>query len=281
MQPVTHPHWTRYHKAKRLAWDPQDLNLTPDQHDWERLSEEERDGLVRAAAMFLVGEEAVAGELAPLLVALRRRPGQEGACAFLASQIWEETKHAEFFTRWLDEVAGLPEGASYTGPSHGALFERVLPETLQAVLDDGSDAALVRAVTTYHVFVEGTLAETGYHGFYRILEERGIMPGLLEGIRLVQRDEARHIAFGIDVLREAFARDAALREVMEETAERLFPLVLGTLEDYFAPYGGEANPFGLTATELMTFASGQLAKRQAALERIEPAADARGWGEEV
>jgi ribonucleoside-diphosphate reductase beta chain len=273
------PHWLRYHKAKRLGWDPQDLNLLPDRRDWEALSEEERDATVRACAMFLGGEEAVASDLAPMLVALRRRPDQEAACAFLAAQIWEETKHAEFFRRWLDEVAGAPDVSAYTGPSHAALFEDALPAAMDALLTDGSDAALVRAVTTYHVFVEGTLAETGYHGFYSIFERRGIMPGLVEGIRLVQRDEARHVAFGLDLLRECFERDPALRETMEETAEDVLPLVIGTLADYFAPYGGEANPFGLTATEMLEHASRQFAKRQAVLERgADAEASAEGWG---
>lgn len=30
--------------------------------------------------------------------------------------------------------------------------------------------------------------------------------------------------------------------MMEEEAEALFPLVVGMLGDYFAPYGGEQNP---------------------------------------
>ncbi len=260
-------HWTRYHKAKKLAWDPQTLGLDQDRRDWEAFDDDERDATIRACALFLGGEEAVASDLAPLLVALRRKPEQEAACAFLASQVWEETKHAEFFRRWLGEVAGNPGLSAYTGASHAALFERVLPERLDAVLTDASDEALVRALTTYHLFVEGTLAETGYHGFYQIFERRGILPGLVEGIRLVQRDEARHIAFGIDLLREAFERDGALREVLEDEAEVLFPLVVGVLGDYFAPYGGECDPFGLTATELLTFASAQLGKRQAALDR--------------
>jgi ribonucleoside-diphosphate reductase beta chain len=271
------PHWIRYQKAKRLGWDPQDVILIADRRDWEALTDDERDATARACAMFLGGEEAVAGELAPMLVALRRRRDQDSACAFLASQIWEETKHAEFFRRWLDDVTGSPDLESYTGASHAALFEDVLPRRLDALLTDASDEALVRAVTTYHIFIEGALAETGYHGFYSIFESRGTMPGLVEGIRLVQRDEARHIAFGIDLLRECFARDPALRDVMEEEAETLLPLVVGTLADYFAPYGGEANPFGLTATEMLTFASSQMAKRQHALERSEPEADARGW----
>ncbi|MEM1042704.1 MAG: ribonucleotide-diphosphate reductase subunit beta [Bacteroidota bacterium] len=261
-------HWRRYQKAKKLAWNPQHIDLDQDIHDWEGLTAAERDATIRACALFLGGEEAVASDLAPLFVALRRRPGQDAACAFLASQIWEETKHAEFFRRWLTEVAGDVDLDAYTGPSHAELFERVLPQRLDAVLSDGSDRAIVRAVTTYHVFIEGMLAETGYHGFYEIFESRGIMPGLVEGIRLVQRDEARHVAFGLDVLGDAFGRDAALREVMEAEAEALFDLVVGTLGDYFAPYGGETDPFGLTATDLLMFASTQLGKRQAVLERV-------------
>jgi ribonucleoside-diphosphate reductase beta chain len=261
------PHWTRYHKAKKLAWDPQHIDLDPDRRDWDALDAERRDATLRACALFLGGEEAVASDLAPMLIALRNRPGHEAACAFLASQIWEETKHAEFFRRWLGTVAGDVDAGAYDGPSSTALFDEHLPRALDALLIDGSDEALVRAVTTYHLFIEGTLAETGYHGFYSIFERRGIMPGLVEGIRLVQRDEARHIAFGIDVLREAFERDAGLRDVMDDEAEALFPLVVGTLGDYFAPYGGEENPFGLTATEMLEYASSQLGKRQAALER--------------
>ncbi len=260
-------HWARYHKAKKLAWDPQAIDLDQDHRDWAALNEEERDATIRACALFLGGEEAVASDLAPLLVALRRREGQDAACAFLASQIWEETKHAEFFRRWLAEIAGDVDLDAYTGPSHTELFDRVLPDRLDTVLTDASDEALVRAVTTYHLFVEGTLAETGYHGFYEIFERRGILPGLVEGIRLVQRDEARHVAFGIDMLREAFEQDGDLRDVLEVEAEMLFPLVVGVLGDYFAPYGGEQDPFGLTATELLMFASAQFGKRQAALER--------------
>ena len=270
---ATNPHWTRYHKAKKLAWDPQSVDLTQDRRDWDALDDERRDATVRACALFLGGEEAVASDLAPMLIALRKQSGQDAACAFLASQIWEETKHAEFFRRWIDDVADDVDLTAHTGPAHHRLFEEVLPATLDTLLTDESDEALVRAVTTYHLFIEGTLAETGYHGFYSIFESRGIMPGLVEGIRLVQRDEARHIAFGIDVLRDLFGRDPGLRDVMDETAETLFPLVVGTLADYFAPYGGEENPFGLTATEMLTFASTQLAKRQAALERGTPLAN--------
>ncbi|MEM8558009.1 MAG: ribonucleotide-diphosphate reductase subunit beta [Bacteroidota bacterium] len=257
-------HWTRYQKAKKLAWDPQHFDLTQDQADWAQLDETERAGVLGAVALFLGGEEAVAADLAPLLVRLRRRPEYETACYFLASQIWEEAKHAEFFSRWLREVAGNPDLEAYASANATRLFDKVLPTNLDAVLTDESDEALVRAITTYHVVIEGMLAESGYHGFYRSFEANGILPGLVQGIRHIQRDEARHIAFGLDLLRGAFARSPETRDVFEATIEAHFDTALGIVADYFAPFG-EANPFGLTAMEQLEFAATQLTKRQAAL----------------
>mgnify|MGYP001801611401 FL=1 len=95
----------------------------------------------------------------------------------------------------------------------------MLPTNLDAVLTDESDEALVRAITTYHVVIEGMLAESGYHGFYRSFEANEILPGLVKGIRHIQRDEARHIAFGLDLLRAAFQRSPNTRAVCEETIE--------------------------------------------------------------
>ena len=266
--PFAAAHRRRYQKAKTLSWDPAAFDLEQDKADWAAFSDEQRDAALRACALFLGGEEAVAGDLAPLLVALRKRPGQEAACAFLASQLWEEAKHAEFFSRWIGEVAGSPDLTPYASQPHAELFERRLPAALDRLLADRSDEALVRAVTTYHVIIEGALAEAGYHGFYTCFQENGVLPGLVAGIQHVQRDEARHIAFGIDLLRERFAEDPALAETMEEEAEALFDLVVGILADYFAPYGGAENPFGLRADTIMLFAGNQLAKRMAALERI-------------
>jgi ribonucleoside-diphosphate reductase beta chain len=265
--PFAAAHRRRYQKAKALAWDPAAFDLEQDKADWAAFSDEERDAALRACALFLGGEEAVAGDLAPLMVALRKRPGNEAACAFLASQLWEEAKHAEFFERWITEVAGAPDLAPYASEPHAALFEQRLPEALDRLLTDRSDEALVRAVATYHVLIEGTLAEAGYHGFYTCFKENDVLPGLVAGIEHVQRDEARHIAFGLDLLRERFAENPALAGILEEEAEAIFDLVVGILADYFAPYGGAENPFGLRADDIMLFAGNQLGKRMAVLER--------------
>jgi ribonucleoside-diphosphate reductase beta chain len=256
-------HWQRYQKAKKLTWDPRDVDLEQDRRDWAAMSHDERSGALRACRMFLGGEEAVASDLAPLLIALRKRDAGQDRQFFLVSQLWDEARHAELFARWIEEVAGGDDDSGH-GDAHRQLFEEVLPQTLDALLTDDSDEALVRAVTTYHVIIEGTLAETGYNGFYRSRKDNDVLPGLVQGIELVQRDEARHVAFGIDLLRETFVSSPEARAVMDETAAGQFPLVMGILGDYFEPYG-DVNPFGLTMESMLEFAQSQFMKRYAAL----------------
>jgi len=65
---------------------------------------------------------------------------------------------------------------------------------MNALLSDDSPRALANALTTYNIVVEGVLAETGYHYYRQIAEMQGIFPGLLEGIRLIARDESRLLA---------------------------------------------------------------------------------------
>jgi ribonucleoside-diphosphate reductase beta chain len=61
-------------------------------------------------------------------------------------------------------------------------------------------------VTVYHLVVEGVIAITGQDLLTNYCEERGVLPGLLEGIRNVTQDEHRHIAYGVWYLRSQ-ARD--------------------------------------------------------------------------
>lgn len=261
------PDRMRFLKAQKLHWHADAIDLTDDAAQWATFSERERDSILRACAMFFAGEQAVATDLVPLLAALRRRGGYDDACTFLISQLWDEARHVAFFERWLHTVTGSAPPPLADAPNHALLFGTLLPTALDRLDTDTSPEALVAAVTTYHVIVEGMLAESGYHGFYRCFRERGVLPGLVAGIELVQRDEARHIAFGLDLLGTWLDDAPALRAVFDREAGTLVPTVLGVLADYFVPYG-DANPFGLTMTEVLDEASRQFSRRLAALPAL-------------
>jgi ribonucleoside-diphosphate reductase beta chain len=258
-----------YHKAKKLAWDPQAIDWTQDQADWARLSDRERSLLTQAVALFLGGEESVTHDLAPLLIALRRGGGTLEDEMFVASQLFDEARHVELFDAVSRHVFGHPaDAAAVAGPSYRALFAE-LTAALDALLADHSLAAQARAVASYHMIIEGVLAETGYHGIFTALGKRGLMPGLRRGLEYVQRDEARHIAFGLHLLGRAIKTEPALWESINERMDELLPLSHGVFLELIDPWLPDI-PFDLDLGALLDYASGQFGARLAALERALP-----------
>ncbi|GIV96832.1 MAG: hypothetical protein KatS3mg057_1489 [Herpetosiphonaceae bacterium] len=144
-----------------------------------------------------------------------------------------------------------------------------LPQALQHLLVDPSPAAQARASATYNMIVEGTLAETGYHAFFAMLERNDLLPGLRQGIALLKRDESRHIAYGVYLLSRLVAAEPQLWAVIESTMQELFIPAIGIIGDAFACY--DPVPFGLIENDFIDYAVSQFNKRY---ERIERAAGA-------
>ncbi len=256
-----------YHQAKRLHWNPRDLDFSQDHADWSTLGERERDGTLQLCTLFLVGEEAVTHDLAPLLIGLRRRGGHTEDEIFLATQLYEEAKHTEFFDRWLGEVPqALPSYADFLTPSYHALFLEKLPRTLDACLGDPSPLTLARACVVYHMIIEGVLAETGYHIFAQAMRTRGLFPGLLEGVTRVQQDEARHIAFGLHLIHTLVQQEPDIWPVLVTTLNDGLMLATGALAEAFAHWGDNV-PFNLSPNDAIEFAARQFSKRLIALQR--------------
>jgi ribonucleoside-diphosphate reductase beta chain len=256
-----------YHKAKELIWDPRTISLSQDQKDWAAMTTEQQEVLLLLCSLFHIGEEAIAHDLAPLLIAVRRSGAYFEDEMFLTTQLFEEAKHVEWFDRWFDEVVKRPvEMSSFLGERYRAIFYDELPKALNRLLTDHSLQAQAEAVATYHMIIEGVLAETGYHGFVRALKERNLMPGLVTGIRYVQQDEARHIAFGIYLLQRLVREDRALWDVIQQRLNALLPVVIGLIQDIFSRYGNQM-PFGLDVTEFVNYAARQYGFRVDAIER--------------
>jgi ribonucleoside-diphosphate reductase beta chain len=256
-----------FEKAKRLGiWNPSDIDLSQDRRDWQRLADDEQDILLRLGALFQAGEEAVTLDLLPLIMVV----AQEGRLEeemFLTTFLWEEAKHVDFFSRFFGEVAGAPADLSrYHSASYRALFHEALPTAMNRLLADPSPAAQVRASVTYNMVTEGVLAETGYHGYFTVLQRNGLMPGQVRGIQLLKQDESRHIAYGIYLISRLIAVAPGLWQVAEDTMNELLPLAMDIIGDAFEPY--DPVPFGLSPADFTDFAISQFQKR---LERLEKA----------
>jgi ribonucleoside-diphosphate reductase beta chain len=256
-----------FEKAKRYGiWNPSDFDLTQDRQHWLGLADEERDLLLRLTSQFVSGEEAVTLDLLPLIMTI----AQEGRLEeemFLTTFLWEEAKHTDFFQRLLHDVCGLDSSADlarYHTSSYSLIFYEALPTALNRLLTDQSPQAQLIASVTYNMIVEGVLAETGYHGYFSVLQRHHIMPATVAAVQKTKQDESRHIAYGIYLISRLVAEHPHLWEVVEETMNTLLMPAMGIVQENFAAY--DPIPFGLTLEEFTGFAMMQFQKRMGRIQ---------------
>jgi ribonucleotide reductase beta subunit family protein with ferritin-like domain len=83
-------------------WSATKIDFSVDKDHWHsRLTAKQREAALWTYAMFLVGEEAVARTLTPVLDAASEYPQS----IFLTTQIVDEARHHVFFDRFMREVA--------------------------------------------------------------------------------------------------------------------------------------------------------------------------------
>jgi ribonucleoside-diphosphate reductase beta chain len=256
-----------FEKAKRDGiWNPAEIDLEQDRLDWIGLTAVERDLLLRLTALFQAGEEAVTLDLLPLMRSVARE-GRIEEEIYLTSFLWEEAKHVELFRRFLDGVADERGDLShYLSESYRRLVGDELGGALDRLERDPSPVAQAEASVTYNMIVEGVLAETGYHGYFTVLERIGILPGMKQGVALLKRDESRHIAYGVYLLSRLVAEHGEpVWTAIERRFETLLPLALGVVGEAFSAY--ETVPFDLSADDFLSFATTQFQRRYQRIER--------------
>lgn len=226
--------WKLWEKAKKLMWDPADLDFSKDVEQWNAFSFEQKLGVIQLARGFMVGEEGVTLDILPLVLAMSDE-GRTEETMFLTTFVFEEAKHVDFFRRWFDAVgvdfaevdqivfARLRDRGIEppSDESRNPMFQIILPKVMRRLLVDRSSQALLDAAVTYNQFVEGCLAIAGYRLWSGMFAQFGVMPGLQEGLSLVQRDERRHIAYGTYLCRRLISAEP---ELFEYAAQRMYDL---------------------------------------------------------
>ena len=238
-------------------WSATAIDFSVDTDHWRnRFDDRQREAALWNYALFLVGEEAVARTLTPVVDAAPEYPQQ----IFLTTQIVDETRHHVFFDRFVREVAGFGSDTASTLASVDPYltwgFRQVFAE-----LDRVTDALrrkpkdlplLAQTIALYHLVIEGLLAIPGQHFIQRYLEENALLPGFSEGIKNVSRDESRHVAFGVKFLGDLTHASKECRAAAIE----MFNRVLGWTAGVFIP--PKLDPsyvecFGFTLEEIYAF----------------------------
>ena len=246
--------WQRQH------WSTEDFDFTEDARQWndpDLMTQEEKDFMMFGFSEFFLGEERVTVELLPFAIAAPTLEAQ----AFLTTQISDEAKHMVFFDRFYREVFGatatdiranLDTQRSNVNEHWEELFDGILHECAERLRKDPTDfAALVRGITVYMVVIEGTLALTGARFMIRSLRERNWLPGFVAGFTAVNRDESRHVGFGVKFLADAIKADPANQRIVEETLKETLPIAtlvfvppgVDDPYDFQTPFYGSAEVF--------------------------------------
>ncbi len=263
------------------GWNSETFDYSRDAEQWRAdgvLTDEQKRFMVWSLAEFFVGEERVTTELLPFAIAAPT----DDQRIFLASQIADEARHVVFFDRYMREVLGaegqtiadnLATSRESLHDDYRKLFDGILHDVAEELRRDPSDfEALVRGVTVYMIVIEGTLALTGARFMLRSLKQMDLLPGFRDGFTHVNRDESRHVGFGVKFLADAIKADERYKRIVQETLTETLPVGVQAFVPPWVddPYDFQT-PFGYHSSEIFEYAMRSLSKKLAAMG-MEPSA---------
>jgi ribonucleoside-diphosphate reductase beta chain len=187
--PIKYPEiWQMYKKHEASFWTAEEIDLSPDLKDWERLTNDERHFVKHVLAFFAASDGIVNENLA---VNFMREVQLPEARCFYGFQIMIENIHSETYSLLIDTY--IKDTAEKS-----RLFRAI--ETVPCVqkkaewalrwINNGSFAErLVAFAAVEGIFFSGSFCSIFW------LKKRGLMPGLSFSNELISRDEGLHCDF--------------------------------------------------------------------------------------
>jgi len=187
--PIAHKEiWEMYKKHEASFWTAEEIDLSPDLKDWEKINDDEKHFIKHVLAFFAASDGIVNENLA--INFMREVQLPEARC-FYGFQIMIENIHAETYSLLIDTYIKDPV-------EKDRLFNAL--ETVPCVkkkadwalrwIDQGSFAErLVAFAAVEGIFFSGSFCSIFW------LKKRGLMPGLSFSNELISRDEGLHCDF--------------------------------------------------------------------------------------
>ena len=187
--PIQHNEiWQMYKKAEASFWTAEEIDLSHDQKDWERLNDGERHFVKHVLAFFAASDGIVNENLAINFIREVQIP--EARC-FYGFQIMMENIHSETYSLLIDTY--IKDAADKDHLFHAVetvpCVKKKAEWALRWIKKGTFAERLVAFAAVEGIFFSGSFCSIFW------LKIRGLMPGLSFSNELISRDEGLHCDF--------------------------------------------------------------------------------------
>jgi len=190
MFPIQYPEvWEMYKKHEASFWTAEEIDLSHDTKDWDRLTDSERHFIKHVLAFFAASDGIVLENLASQFSTEIQIPE---ARAFYGFQMAMENIHSETYSLLIEQYIRDPEEKENTFNAISTMpaVREKAEWAIQWMNQENSFAERIIAFAA----VEGILFSGSFCAIYW-LKKRGLMPGLTFSNELISRDEGLHADF--------------------------------------------------------------------------------------
>merc|ERR1712070_859933 len=190
MFPIQHPQiWEMYKKHEASFWTAEEIDLSQDLRDWEKLSDSEKYFVKHVLAFFAASDGIVLENLSGAFSVEVQVPE---ARAFYGFQIAMENIHSETYSLLIEQY--IRDNAEKTKVLNAIHTMPAVEEKAEwAVSWMNTENCFAERVVAFAA-VEGVLFSGSFCAIYW-LKKRGLMPGLTFSNELISRDEGLHTEF--------------------------------------------------------------------------------------
>lgn len=207
LRPMRYPiFYAMYKAAIKNTWTVEEIDLTKDREDLQRLTSAERHLINRLIAFFATGDNIVQENL---VFNLFKHLNAPEAKLYLGRQIYEESLHIDFYTTLLDyyvpnrkereaafdAVENIP---SVKRKADFAFKWMNFINEINVIRTDDDRRKVFLNLIAFAACNEG-LFFFGAFAYVYYLRSKGLFNGLATGTNWVFRDESLHITFGYEV----------------------------------------------------------------------------------
>lgn len=184
------PLWRLYKQASDAYWTAEEIDLSQDAAEWDKLADGERD-LLSATLAFFACSDAIVNE--NICGNFMTEVAPQEARAFYAFQMAMETVHSEVYSLLIDTLIRDPE-------KKAALFDAI--HTVPVIAKKAAwakrwmdqSAPFAQRLFAFAI-MEGVFFQGSFASIFYLKSKGVVMPGLAFSNSLISRDEALHTEF--------------------------------------------------------------------------------------